>query len=83
MDRNSAARDIPGLPAELRDGVTGLLVPPEDPRALARALERILADAAGTQGLGRAAALAAHRMPTWQAVGASVLAVYERVAHST
>jgi glycogen(starch) synthase len=76
------ASDIPGLPEELRDGVTGVLVPPEDPRALADALDRVLGDPIQTQGLGRAAALAAQGMPAWQAVGADILAVYERVAHS-
>lgn len=77
------ASDIPGLPEELSDGVTGVLVPPEDACALAGALDRLLGDPANTQRLGRAAALAAQHMPTWRAVGGSVLAVYERVAHST
>jgi glycosyltransferase involved in cell wall biosynthesis len=77
------ASDIPGLPEELRDGVTGVLVRPEDPRALANALDRILGNPVETRGFGRAAALAARGMPTWRAVSANMLAVYERVAHST
>ena len=31
-----------GHPEMVQDGVTGLLVPPDDPKALARALERLL-----------------------------------------
>ena len=37
--------DVAGIPEILRDGDTGLLVPPHDPRALAAALERPLRDA--------------------------------------
>jgi glycogen(starch) synthase len=77
------ASAIPGLPEELRDGATGLLVPPEDPASLARAIDRLLADPTGAQRLGRAAAIAAQAMPTWRAVAARVLGVYEQVAHST
>ncbi|GFN26990.1 glycosyl transferase [Achromobacter denitrificans] len=35
---------VGGVPETLREGVTGLLVPPRDPAALAAALERLLAD---------------------------------------
>jgi glycosyltransferase involved in cell wall biosynthesis len=31
-----------GFPELLQDGITGLLVPPDDPKALAQALERLL-----------------------------------------
>ena len=36
--------DVTGIPEVLRDGVTGLVVPQNDAGALARALERLLAD---------------------------------------
>lgn len=77
------ASAIPGLPEELRDGVTGLLVPPEDPASLAGAIDRLLADPADALRLGRAAAVAAQAMPTWGTVAARVLEVYEQAAHST
>jgi glycosyltransferase involved in cell wall biosynthesis len=35
---------VGGIPEAVEDGVSGLLVPPEDPRALADALERLLVD---------------------------------------
>jgi glycosyltransferase involved in cell wall biosynthesis len=71
------------LPEELRHGVTGVLVPPEDAGALADALDHLLADPVARQRYGEAAARAATTMPTWTDVAARILAVYEDVAHST
>ena len=48
------ASDVGGVPELVVDGVTGLLVPPGDPAALAAALERLLADAALRRRLGAA-----------------------------
>ncbi len=45
-----------GLPEVVRDGVTGLLVPPRDPRALAAALAGLAADPDRALDLGSAAA---------------------------
>jgi glycosyltransferase involved in cell wall biosynthesis len=45
-----------GLPEILRDGETGVLVPPRDPHALAIALAELADDPARAQRLGRAAA---------------------------
>ncbi|HZP43032.1 MAG TPA: glycosyltransferase [Candidatus Binatia bacterium] len=67
---------IPGLPPELVDGETGLIVPPEDPRALGAALTALAASPARARALGRAAAAAARRFPTWDAVATRVLAEY-------
>lgn len=43
---------VGGIPEACRDGETGILVPPEDPEALAEALERLLADADLRRDLG-------------------------------
>jgi glycosyltransferase involved in cell wall biosynthesis len=53
---------IGGVPALVADGVTGLLVPPGDAGALARALERLLSDPPLRRRLGQAAreAVAGH-----------------------
>jgi glycosyltransferase involved in cell wall biosynthesis len=48
-----------GVPEFVEDGVTGLLVPPQDPAALAAALQRLLGDAGLRQRLSRAGRLQA------------------------
>lgn len=45
---------ISGIPELVEDGVTGLLVPPKDPMALADALERLASDPGLGQRMGRA-----------------------------
>ena len=47
--------DISGIPELLQDGENGLVVPPEDPQALAAALERLIRDPALRKRLGEAA----------------------------
>jgi glycosyltransferase involved in cell wall biosynthesis len=49
--------DVPGCRHFVRDGVEGLIVPPEDPEALADALERLACDAELRQRMGEAARL--------------------------
>jgi glycosyltransferase involved in cell wall biosynthesis len=46
--------DVAGIGELVRDGETGLLVPPEDPDALATALSRLLDDGELARDLGRA-----------------------------
>lgn len=49
---------VSGIPEVVQHGRTGLLVPPDDPEALAASLEMLLADPAQAESLGRAAAQA-------------------------
>jgi starch synthase len=49
------ASAVGGIPEVLQDGVSGLLVAPSDPPALARALQRILDDHELARALGEAA----------------------------
>ena len=74
------ASAIPGMPAELRDGETGLLFPPEDTAALARALRELTEAPERARTLGRAARAAALAFPSWDQVTASVLAEYRAAA---
>jgi phosphatidyl-myo-inositol alpha-mannosyltransferase len=70
--------DIPGYREVVRDGVEGLLVPPNDPAALAEATVRVLGDGAMAAALaegGRARAAGY----AWDAVLPRLEAVYERV----
>ncbi len=45
---------IGGTPEQIEDGVTGLLVPPGDPEALAQALDRLLSDSDLRLAMGQA-----------------------------
>jgi hypothetical protein len=47
--------DIEGIPEAISDDVTGLLVPPESPKALASAISRLIADPDLRERLGQAA----------------------------
>ena len=49
------ATAVGGIPETIADGVTGLLVPPEDPAALARAAGELLLDAPRREAMGTAA----------------------------
>lgn len=53
--RPVVASSIVTLAEQIQDNVTGLLAPPQDPRGLARAIVRILQDAALATRLGEAA----------------------------
>ena len=52
---------IGGIPEMISDGETGLLVPPADASALARAMERMLADSAAARGMGAAGRVVCER----------------------
>ena len=56
--RPVVATRVSSIPEIVVDGETGLLVPPDDPAALASALNRVLADPAGYGERGRARASA-------------------------
>ncbi|MGY1777187.1 glycosyltransferase [Geodermatophilus sp. SYSU D00804] len=72
------ASDVGGIPEVVRDGGTGLLVPPGDADALAAALDRVAGD-----DLLRARLAAGARARSaeygWPALSARVAAVYDRV----
>jgi glycosyltransferase involved in cell wall biosynthesis len=77
--RPIVATRVGGIPDAVTDGATGLLVPPGDPPALARALASLVEDAGRRAELGRAAAEAFLASGfTAEAVVGQVLAVYER-----
>lgn len=68
-----------GLKFTVEDGRSGLLVPPEEPRALASALGRVIRDAGLRSSLQVGARQAAIRF-SWHAVGPAMLNLYERLA---
>jgi D-inositol-3-phosphate glycosyltransferase len=68
-----------GLAFTVEEGVSGLLVPPRAPSALADALTAVLTDTELRQTLAAGARPTAERF-AWPAVAASILHVYQRLA---
>jgi len=54
LERPVVATRVGGMPETVRDGETGLLVPPGDPAALADAIGRLLIDPECARAMGRA-----------------------------
>ncbi|MBN2492732.1 MAG: glycosyltransferase [Planctomycetes bacterium] len=71
------ATRVGGIPEVITHGVTGLLVPPEDPRALADAVLALLRDAGRQASLRRAARAAFERRFTAARMAAETAALYE------
>lgn len=76
--RPVVASAVGGLPEIVRDGLDGLLVPPEDPAALAAALSRCLADAGERDRMGEAGRLRAEGFST-SSMARGTLEVYQRL----
>jgi glycosyltransferase involved in cell wall biosynthesis len=68
FDRPVVATTVGDIPKVVRDGVTGLLVPPGDARALAGALVALLTDVARAEALGRAGAAWLAEESSWTTV---------------
>jgi glycosyltransferase involved in cell wall biosynthesis len=65
-----------GIPSLVEDSVTGLLVPPGDPKALREAIERLLADTELRQRLGKAARAKVGELSSWDRVAEVTLDAY-------
>jgi glycosyltransferase involved in cell wall biosynthesis len=68
MGRATVVTDVGDLPEAVTDGVTGLVVPSRDPRALAASLLRLISDPALAQRLGAAAHQRTLQGSSWNAV---------------
>jgi glycosyltransferase involved in cell wall biosynthesis len=71
------ATAVDGTPEAVRDGETGLLVPPRDPAALADALGRLLDDADLRGRMAEAALRIGREEYTWDANARRMTAIYE------
>jgi glycosyltransferase involved in cell wall biosynthesis len=85
LDAMACARPIVatrtgGIPEVVDDGVTGILVPPRDPRALADAIVTLLTDADLRQRLGRMGLQRVRERFTVERMVAGTLGVYARLA---
>jgi starch synthase len=74
------ASRVGGIPEVVDDGVTGLLVPPEDPPALADAMNLLLRDPGRADAMGRAGRERAVAEFSWDAVAAQTVALYAELA---
>ena len=70
------ASRVGGIPEVVVDGETGLLVPPEDPDALARAINELVADPARAARMGEAGRTRAVEDFGWDRVAEKTVALY-------
>jgi glycosyltransferase involved in cell wall biosynthesis len=79
MAKPVVATRVGGIPEIITQGVDGLLIPPEDPDALAEALLGLLGDPQQCRRLGSAGRELVEREHTLERMGAKVLQVYQQV----
>jgi glycosyltransferase involved in cell wall biosynthesis len=79
LERPVVATAVGGVPSVIRDGETGLLVPPRDPGALATALSRLLDNPGYGAELGRKAADLVRSHYSLEAMVRATEAVYDEV----
>ncbi|MFB9714883.1 glycosyltransferase family 4 protein [Arthrobacter methylotrophus] len=77
--RAVVASSLPALAEIVDEGRTGLLVPPEEPAALATALETLLADAQMRLSMGQAGRTQVLRTRTWAANADACIQAYGRI----
>ncbi len=70
------ASRVGGIPEVVADGVTGLLVPPDDPAALAGALNALLRNPARAAAMGRAGRERAVAEFSWDTLAGQTAALY-------
>jgi glycosyltransferase involved in cell wall biosynthesis len=75
------ATRVGGLVDAVEDGVSGLLIPPDDPQALAAAIEA-LADPATAERLAAGARAAARSRFAWSTIGADLLDLYRDLSRA-
>lgn len=68
--------EVGGIPDIVEDGVSGLLVPPGDPEALAQALRRVLVDPALARRLGEEGFRYVARKFNWERIADQVTTLY-------
>ena len=71
--------DVGGIRFSVADGVTGFLVPPNDPDALAARAAELLSDPACMREMGRAGIQRVQAQFTWPKVARAISGLYERV----
>ena len=71
--RTVVASRIGQIPELIRDGETGVLVPPGEPKALAKAIQQLATDSEKAKALGKHAALEIKEKHTWKHRATAIL----------
>jgi len=71
--------NVGGIKYSVEDGKTGFLVAPKDPVALAKKIERLLADPSLMASMKKNAVKRVHKFFTWKIVAESVSKLYENI----
>jgi D-inositol-3-phosphate glycosyltransferase len=74
--------EVGGIKSTVVDGVTGYLVPPRDPYAIAERLAALHRDRSHARRLGAAGLRRAYQHYTWRGVAEQIAAIYEDVAEN-
>ncbi len=74
---------VGGLPYTIQHGVTGMLVPPRDPRALADAMYDLFVRPETRLAMGQAARRRMEREFSWDTVARRTEALYQQFVHDT
>jgi alpha-maltose-1-phosphate synthase len=74
---------VGGIPEVVVDGETGLLVPPDDPAALAAALNALILDPARAAAMGAAGRKRAATEFGWDAIAAQTVQLYDALLSQT
>lgn len=82
LSRPVVASNVGGIPEMIEDGVTGLLVPPHDPPALAAAIVRLLTDHPFADTVGRAGHQLVHDRFCVELMVNAIEAIYEEGARA-
>ncbi len=82
LSRPVVASNVGGIPEMIQDGVTGLLVPPHEPAALARAIVRLLSNHPLADTLGRAGHDMVHDRFCIQLMVGAIKSIYDEGAAS-
>jgi glycosyltransferase involved in cell wall biosynthesis len=79
FERPVVITDVGGLPEAVHDGITGLVVPPGDRHALARALVKLLADPVEASRMGIAGRRLAEQEFSWSDIAGTVAGVCRQI----
>ncbi|MDQ6796190.1 MAG: glycosyltransferase [Chloroflexota bacterium] len=83
LSRPVVASNVGGIPEMIEDGVTGLLVPPDDPDALSAAIVRLLLDPSLADTLGRAGHDLVHDRFCVELMVKAIETIYDEGARAT